>query len=121
MLKESISRYKLQNSNGLQMMDQQPESLPTYVRSWSDFRYSVPTTTDTYFPDSSRSILLMAPHNVEQAKVEFDGLHFQVETGSRHLGSFIGEATERESWIANNVDDWVNSSNSGHRLQEKEQ
>ena len=75
MLKESISRYKLQNSNGLQMMDQQPESLPTYVRSWSDFRNSVPTT-ETYFPESSRSILVVTPHNVEQAKVEVAGLNF---------------------------------------------
>ena len=48
-------------------------------------------------------------HNVEQVKVEFAGLNFQVETVSRYLGSFIGEATERGSWIAIKVDDWVYS------------
>ena len=30
-------------------------------------------------------------------------------SGSRYLGSFIGEATERDSWIATKVDDWVYS------------
>ena len=40
--------------------------------------------------------------NVEQAKIEF-----AVETGSRYLGSFIGETAERDSWIANKEGDWV--------------
>ena len=62
-----------------------------------------------YFPESSKSILVVAPHNVEPAKIEFAGLNFQVETDSRYLGSFIGEATKRDSWIANKVDDWVQS------------
>ena len=54
-----------------------------------------------YFPISVKSILVGAPHNVEQAKVEFAGLTFQVDTGARYLGSFKGEVTERDSWIAN--------------------
>ena len=62
-----------------------------------------------YFPESSKSILVVAPHNVEQAKFEFAGLNFPVETGSRYLGSFTGEATERDNRIANIVDDWVYS------------
>ena len=62
-----------------------------------------------YVPESSKSILVGAPHNVEQAKVEFAGLNFQVETGSRYLDSFIGEATEIDCWIASKVDDWVHS------------
>ena len=61
------------------------------------------------FPESSKSILVVAPHNVEQAKFEFAGLNFPVETGSRYLGSFTGEATERDNRIANIVDDWVYS------------
>ena len=62
-----------------------------------------------HFPESSKSILVVAPHNVEQAKVEFAGLSFQVETDSRCHGSFTGEATERDSWIANKVGDWLYS------------
>ena len=37
--------------------------------------------------------------------VEFAGLNCLVETCSRYLGSFKGEATERDSSIANKVDD----------------
>ena len=54
-----------------------------------------------YIPEASKSILVVPPYNVKQAKVEFTGLNFQEETGSRYLGSFIGAATERDSWIAN--------------------
>ena len=35
------------------------------------------------FPESSKSILVVAPHNIKQVKVEFTGLDLQVETGSR--------------------------------------
>ena len=62
-----------------------------------------------YVPESSTSILVIVaePNNFEQTRVEFAGLNFQVETGSRYLGSLIGEATERDSWIANKADYWV--------------
>ena len=56
-----------------------------------DFSYLVPTTG--YFPESSKSILVVAAHNVEEANVEFAGLKFQVEIGSRYLGSVIGKPT----------------------------
>ena len=35
--------------------------------------------------------------------------HFQVIPGSHYPGSFIGEATESDRWVANKVDDWVHS------------
>ena len=47
--------------------------------------------------------------DVEEAKLEFAGLSMQVATGSRYLGSFIGEATERDIRITDKVDDWVYS------------
>ena len=62
-----------------------------------------------YFPESSKSILIVSPQNVEQAKAEFANLQFQVETGARYLGSFIGETTERDGWISSKVDTWVHS------------
>ena len=37
-----------------------------------------------YFPESST--LGCPPHNFKQLKVEFAGLNFQLETGSRYLG-----------------------------------
>ena len=74
--------FTLQNSMGIQMMDQLPDILQTSVRSLSDASNQVPTTYG-YFPESSKSILVVAPHNVEQAEVEFAGLNFQVETGAQ--------------------------------------
>ena len=46
-----------------------------------------------------------------EAKVEFADLKFHalVVTGSRYVGSLIGGARERNSWIANKGDDWVYS------------
>ena len=45
----------------------------------------------------------------KQAKVEFAGLNLQLEPVYRYLGTLIGEATERDSCIANTADDWVYS------------
>ena len=47
-----------------------------------------------YLPEWSKSIQVQAPHNVEQAKFEFAGLKYQLETGSRQLVSSICEATD---------------------------
>ena len=76
---------------------------------------SVRTTIRTTIHSGSRYISkvsltkLLHFHNVEQAKREFTGLNFQVETGSRYLASFIREVTERYSWIPSKVDDWVHN------------
>ena len=51
-----------------------------------------------YFPESSKSILVVAPHNVESRNWF---------TLSRQLHT--GEATERDNRFANKVDDWVYS------------
>ena len=50
-----------------------------------------------YVPESLTSILVVALHNVEQAKGDFAGLNFQVKTGSHYLGSFVGKAMESDS------------------------
>ena len=39
-----------------------------------------------FFLKSWKSILAVTPRNIEQVKVEFTGLNFQVQTGSRYLG-----------------------------------
>ena len=74
------------------MMDPLPESLQTSVR-----RIQQLGPNYRYLRESSKSILAVALHNVEQAKVELAGLNFQVKTGSHYLGSFIGKAMESDS------------------------
>ena len=99
-LLRSKVNFPLQNSNGLQIMDKQPEKV---CRHPCAVGTSATWTQVRYFPESLWRILVVASHHVEQAKVEFAGLNFQVETGSRYLGSFVGEATERDSWVAGKV------------------
>ena len=50
-----------------------------------------------YFPESLTSILVVALHNVEQAKGDFAGLNFQGKIGSHYLSSFVGKAMESDS------------------------
>ena len=78
--------FSLQNSNGVQMMDQLPESLQTSRAQFERLQQLSPMYG--YFPESSKSILVVASNNVEQGNVEFAGLNSQVETGSRFSASF---------------------------------
>jgi hypothetical protein len=75
--------------------------IPTTKQQWfADDGSSADPTTRSQLRLRPRIVkILVAPHNVAQAKLGFTGLTFQVETGSRYLGSFIGEVTERNSWI----------------------
>ena len=82
----SSEHLPLQNSNGVQMMDQMLESLQTSVRSLSDSSNQL-DPKHGYNPElSNNSMLVDAPHKVEQAEVEFAGINFQVDwfTLSRH-------------------------------------
>jgi hypothetical protein len=45
-----------------------------------------------YFPEPSKSILVVQEHNLDKAKREFSNFGFQIVTGMRYLGGFIGEA-----------------------------
>ena len=107
----SLSRvnFPLPTSNGLKMME---------INSRKDCRHPCAVWATSV----TRSQLRIPPRIVEehpscctpqcqqQAKVEFAGLNFQVDTGSSYLGIFIGEATKRDSWIATNkVGAWVYS------------
>ena len=44
-----------------------------------------------YFPETTKSILVVSEQNVPRAKEQFRGMGVQVVTGSRYLGGFIGE------------------------------
>jgi hypothetical protein len=46
-----------------------------------------------YHTESSKSIVTVVRHNLEQAKVYFIDLAFKVQTGSIYLGGFFGEKT----------------------------
>ena len=48
-----------------------------------------------YFPEPSKSILIVQEHNKEKAEVCFADFDFKVVTGSRYLGGFIGDKAEQ--------------------------
>jgi hypothetical protein len=60
-----------------------------------------------YFPEPSKSTLIVQPHNVAAAKEAFADLNFTVVIGSQYLGGFIGEASDQHSWVTGKTSDWV--------------
>jgi hypothetical protein len=60
-----------------------------------------------YFPEPSKSILIVPEHNVARAEIALDGLKFQITTGSRCLGGFIGEDMAFDSWAEEKTRKWA--------------
>ena len=52
-----------------------------------------------YFPEPTKSILVVKPAMVQQAKTRFDHLGFTVVTGTRYMGGFIGTTADESSHI----------------------
>jgi hypothetical protein len=62
-----------------------------------------------YFPEPTKSILIVRAHNRREAKSHFHDLRFQVETGSRYLGGYIGSRADRELWVQEKVAFWTSA------------
>ncbi len=62
-----------------------------------------------YFPEPSKSILIVRAHNRTRAKSSFDVLGFKVQTGSRYLGGYIGSKADRELWVQEKVTFWTSA------------
>jgi hypothetical protein len=62
-----------------------------------------------YYPEPSKSILIVQEHNFEEAEMEFMDLHFKVTPGSRYLGGFIGDPSLRDEWIADKTTFWASA------------
>jgi hypothetical protein len=59
-----------------------------------------------YFPESTKSVLIVAQHNLERAKSVFADLDFKVSTGERYLGGFIGESSAQDEWLDRKIQHW---------------
>ena len=62
-----------------------------------------------YFPEPTKSILVVSEQNVPRAKEYFRGMSVHVVTGSRYLGGFIGERETEDQWIQAKVEGWAES------------
>ena len=56
-----------------------------------------------YYPEPTKSILVVAPGNVARAEEHFRGLVIRVVTGHRDLGGLIGDADVEREWLREKV------------------
>ena len=59
-----------------------------------------------YFPEPTKSILVVQPANVERAKATFAHLGFTIVTGARYLGGHVGTVESRDEWVREKVNLW---------------
>ena len=59
-----------------------------------------------YFPDPTKSVLVVSLQNVLLAEAFFWGYGFQIMTGSQYLGGFVGTETEQARWLMGKVAGW---------------
>ena len=62
-----------------------------------------------YFPEPTKSILVVQGHTKELAASYFKDLKFKVTTGLQYLGGFIGKASAQQAWIKEKTKDWAES------------
>jgi hypothetical protein len=60
-----------------------------------------------YFPEPSKSILIVREHNLEKVRSAFADHKFQITTASRYLGGFVGEEEALRSWIKEETTLWT--------------
>ena len=66
-----------------------------------------------YYPEPTKSILVVAPGNAARDEEHFRGLGIRGVTGHRYLGGFIGDAAAERGWLKE-------GDGSGHFLHSKE-
>jgi hypothetical protein len=58
-----------------------------------------------YYPEPTKSILIVRQHNLEKARLRFPA--FRVKTGNRYLGGFIGEDEALNKWLDEKTKFWT--------------
>ena len=56
-----------------------------------------------YYPERTKSILVVALGNFARAEEHFRGLGIRVVTGHRYLGGFIGDADAEGEWLQEKI------------------
>ena len=62
-----------------------------------------------YYPEPTKSILVVDPGNVARSEEKFRGLVIRVVTGHRYLGGFIGNAAAERECLKEKVQGWTES------------
>ena len=64
-------------------------------------------STFGYFPERSKSILIVPPTRVSHAKSAAATHGFQVTKGSRYIVGFIGKPSTQTAWLTAKVNKWT--------------
>ena len=59
-----------------------------------------------YFPEPSKSILVVNDSYVADAKILFEPMGLTVVTGSRYLGGFVGQSSGLKAYVEEKVEKW---------------
>ena len=62
-----------------------------------------------YYPEPTKSILVVAPRNEARAEEHFWGLGILVVTGDKYLGSYIADRDAEKSWLKAKIKGWTES------------
>ena len=62
-----------------------------------------------YYPEPTKSILVVAPGNVAGAEEHFRGLGIRVVMGHRYLGGYIGDGEAEKEWLREKRQGWTES------------
>ena len=62
-----------------------------------------------YFPEPTKSILVVAPRKVARAEDFFSGMGIKVVTDRRYLRIFVGDREAEDSWMVEKVQGWSES------------
>ena len=56
-----------------------------------------------YYPEPTKSILVVAPRNVAREQEFFCGMGIKMVTEHRYLGGFIGDSEMEKRWLSGKV------------------
>ena len=62
-----------------------------------------------YFPEPTKSVLVVAPPNVAREEEFFSKMGLKVVMSSKYLGGFIGEGEAEKIWMTGKVAGWAES------------
>ena len=57
-----------------------------------------------YFPEPTKSILVVSPWNIPHAEAFFRGYGIQIVMGSRYLEGFVGSKVAQDLWLGERVE-----------------
>lgn len=62
-----------------------------------------------YYPNAQKTVLIVKPQKLDLAKEKFKNTDITIKTGGeKHLGAILGPMHDREKFIKDRVEEWVN-------------